>query len=139
MIIASVVPASIGIILFIAVLYFLRIRNSKKRITKVQTTGEEPADSTGKEPDWLWSKFLYSFGLLQYLQCIIFVIISIFPLDLTGISIEESLQYDFATIQHITNVFAHKIGEGGYGSVYKVKSLTWSTTNIDIYAHFSPS
>ncbi|XP_019176015.1 PREDICTED: cysteine-rich receptor-like protein kinase 10 [Ipomoea nil] len=38
-----------------------------------------------------------------------------------GISNEESLEYDFATIQHITNNFSpnNKIGEGGYGPVYK--------------------
>ncbi|XP_019176014.1 PREDICTED: putative receptor-like protein kinase At4g00960 [Ipomoea nil] len=80
-IIAVVVPViGITILLFIAVLYFLRIRNSKKQNTKLQTT------------------------------------------DVTGeISNEESLQYDFATIQLITNVFSpdNKIGEGGYGSVYK--------------------
>ncbi|XP_031130584.1 cysteine-rich receptor-like protein kinase 10 [Ipomoea triloba] len=41
--------------------------------------------------------------------------------DVTGISTEESLQYDFATVKAITNDFSHenKIGEGGYGPVYK--------------------
>nr|GMD83076.1 cysteine-rich receptor-like protein kinase 25 [Ipomoea batatas] len=45
--------------------------------------------------------------------------------DVTGVSAEYS-QYDFATIQAITNDFSpkSKIGQGGYGSVYKVKSLT---------------
>ncbi|CAH9093560.1 unnamed protein product [Cuscuta epithymum] len=43
--------------------------------------------------------------------------------DVTGISSDESLQYNFVTIQAITNGFApeSKIGEGGYGSVYKGK------------------
>nr|GLL45709.1 cysteine-rich receptor-like protein kinase 25 [Ipomoea trifida] len=42
-------------------------------------------------------------------------------IDMTGVSAEESSQYDFAIIQAITNDFSHKskIGEGGYGSVYK--------------------
>nr|GMD91794.1 putative receptor-like protein kinase At4g00960 [Ipomoea batatas] len=41
--------------------------------------------------------------------------------NMTGVSAEESSQYDFAIIQAITNDFSHKskIGEGGYGSVYK--------------------
>nr|GMD91809.1 cysteine-rich receptor-like protein kinase 25 [Ipomoea batatas] len=43
--------------------------------------------------------------------------------DVSGISTEEFSQYDFATIQAITNDFSseNKIGEGGYGSVYKGK------------------
>nr|GME19248.1 cysteine-rich receptor-like protein kinase 25 [Ipomoea batatas] len=38
-----------------------------------------------------------------------------------GVSAEESTQYDFATVQVITNNFSleNKIGQGGYGSVYK--------------------
>nr|GMD83075.1 cysteine-rich receptor-like protein kinase 25 [Ipomoea batatas] len=41
--------------------------------------------------------------------------------DVTGVSAEEYSQYDFATIQAITNDFSakSKIGQGGYGSVYK--------------------
>ncbi|XP_031130434.1 cysteine-rich receptor-like protein kinase 10 [Ipomoea triloba] len=81
-IVAIVVPV-VGILLFIAVLYyFLRIiRISKNPNTKIQTA------------------------------------------DLTGISSTEdqSLQYDFAIIQAITNDFSPgcKIGKGGYGYVYK--------------------
>ncbi|XP_031131559.1 cysteine-rich receptor-like protein kinase 10 [Ipomoea triloba] len=43
--------------------------------------------------------------------------------DVSGISTEEFSQYDFATIQAITNDFSNenKIGQGGYGSVYKGK------------------
>nr|GMD83090.1 cysteine-rich receptor-like protein kinase 25 [Ipomoea batatas] len=39
----------------------------------------------------------------------------------TGVSAEESTQYDFATVQVITNNFSpeNKIGQGGYGSIYK--------------------
>ncbi|XP_019170689.1 PREDICTED: putative receptor-like protein kinase At4g00960 [Ipomoea nil] len=79
-IIAIVVPVIIGIILFIAVFCFVRIRNVKKRNTTTQTT------------------------------------------QMTGVSAEESTsQYDFATVRAITNDFSHesKIGQGGYGSVYK--------------------
>nr|GMD92999.1 cysteine-rich receptor-like protein kinase 10 [Ipomoea batatas] len=77
-IVAIVIPA-MGIILFISIFCFLRIKNFKKQTAKPQTT------------------------------------------DVTGVSTEESLQYDFATIQAITNDFSleSKIGEGGYGSVYK--------------------
>nr|GMD91795.1 putative receptor-like protein kinase At4g00960 [Ipomoea batatas] len=41
--------------------------------------------------------------------------------DVTTVSVEESTQYDFATIKAITNDFSpeNKIGEGGYGSVYQ--------------------
>ncbi|XP_019174551.1 PREDICTED: putative receptor-like protein kinase At4g00960 isoform X2 [Ipomoea nil] len=40
--------------------------------------------------------------------------------DVIGVSAEESSQYDFATVQAITNDFSpeSKIGEGGYGPVY---------------------
>nr|GMD91807.1 cysteine-rich receptor-like protein kinase 25 [Ipomoea batatas] len=41
--------------------------------------------------------------------------------DMTEISIEESVQFEFSTIEAITNCFSinNKIGEGGYGAVYK--------------------
>nr|GMC90954.1 putative receptor-like protein kinase At4g00960 [Ipomoea batatas]GME20579.1 putative receptor-like protein kinase At4g00960 [Ipomoea batatas] len=41
--------------------------------------------------------------------------------DVIGASAEESSQYDFATVKAITNDFSpeSKIGEGGYGPVYK--------------------
>nr|GLL45720.1 cysteine-rich receptor-like protein kinase 25 isoform X2 [Ipomoea trifida] len=41
--------------------------------------------------------------------------------DMSEISIEESVQYEFSTIEAITNCFSpnNKIGEGGYGAVYK--------------------
>ncbi|XP_019174839.1 PREDICTED: cysteine-rich receptor-like protein kinase 25 isoform X2 [Ipomoea nil] len=41
--------------------------------------------------------------------------------DMTDIPTKESAQYDFSTIQAITNCFSpdNKIGEGGYGVVYK--------------------
>ncbi|XP_031126593.1 putative receptor-like protein kinase At4g00960 [Ipomoea triloba] len=86
-IIAIVVPVIGIILLLIAVLYFLmRIRNSKKQNTELQTTDEISGS-----------------------------------VHAGGNSNEESLQYDFASIQLITNVFSpdNKIGEGGYGSVYK--------------------
>nr|GLL45714.1 putative receptor-like protein kinase At4g00960 isoform X2 [Ipomoea trifida] len=40
---------------------------------------------------------------------------------MTEIPTEESAQYDFITIQAVTNYFSpnNKIGEGGYGAVYK--------------------
>nr|GMD86340.1 cysteine-rich receptor-like protein kinase 25 [Ipomoea batatas]GMD86344.1 cysteine-rich receptor-like protein kinase 25 [Ipomoea batatas] len=40
---------------------------------------------------------------------------------MTEIPTEESAQYDFITIQAVTNCFSpdNKIGEGGYGAVYK--------------------
>nr|GMD83084.1 cysteine-rich receptor-like protein kinase 25 [Ipomoea batatas] len=40
---------------------------------------------------------------------------------MTDIPTKESAQYDFSTIQAITNRFSpdNKIGEGGYGVVYK--------------------
>nr|GME20284.1 cysteine-rich receptor-like protein kinase 25 [Ipomoea batatas] len=46
--------------------------------------------------------------------------------DVSGISTEDCLQYDLATIQVITDDFSpeSKIGEGGYGSVYKGKLPT---------------
>nr|GMD91808.1 cysteine-rich receptor-like protein kinase 25 [Ipomoea batatas] len=41
--------------------------------------------------------------------------------NMSEISIEESVQYEFSTIEAITNSFSpnNKIGEGGYGAVYK--------------------
>nr|GMD93000.1 cysteine-rich receptor-like protein kinase 25 [Ipomoea batatas] len=41
--------------------------------------------------------------------------------DVIGVSAEESSQYDFVIVQAITNDFSpeSKIGEGGYGPVYK--------------------
>ncbi|XP_019174645.1 PREDICTED: cysteine-rich receptor-like protein kinase 25 [Ipomoea nil] len=41
--------------------------------------------------------------------------------DMSEISLEESVQYEFSTIEAITNCFSpnNKIGEGGYGAVYK--------------------
>ncbi|XP_019174775.1 PREDICTED: putative receptor-like protein kinase At4g00960 [Ipomoea nil] len=41
--------------------------------------------------------------------------------DMTEIPTEESVQYEFSTIEAITNCFSpdNKIGEGGYGAVYK--------------------
>ena len=38
----------------------------------------------------------------------------------------ESLQFDFATVRVATNNFsdANKLGQGGFGAVYKVKSST---------------
>ncbi|XP_031095399.1 cysteine-rich receptor-like protein kinase 25 [Ipomoea triloba] len=41
--------------------------------------------------------------------------------DMSEISIEESVQFEFSTIEAITNCFSpnNKIGEGGYGAVYK--------------------
>ncbi|RAL44848.1 hypothetical protein DM860_003607 [Cuscuta australis] len=81
-VIIAIVTPVVGIILFIALLCCMRIRNVKKGYTTAthQT-------------------------------------------DVSGISNVESLQYDFNTIQAITNDFApeSKIGEGGYGSVYKAK------------------
>ncbi|XP_031095447.1 cysteine-rich receptor-like protein kinase 25 isoform X2 [Ipomoea triloba] len=43
--------------------------------------------------------------------------------DVSGISTQQFSQYDFATLQTITNGFSDetKIGQGGYGSVYKGK------------------
>lgn len=42
------------------------------------------------------------------------------------ISTVESLQFNFSTIQAATNNFTHenKLGEGGFGEVYKVKDFT---------------
>nr|GLL45713.1 putative receptor-like protein kinase At4g00960 [Ipomoea trifida] len=50
-----------------------------------------------------------------------FIGTSIFPVDVIGTSTGEFSQYDFAIIRAITNDFSleNKIGEGGYGSVYK--------------------
>nr|GMD93001.1 cysteine-rich receptor-like protein kinase 25 [Ipomoea batatas] len=93
-IVAIVVPV-VGILLFIAVLYyFLRIiRISKNPNTKIQTA------------------------------------------DLTGISTEDqSLQYDLAIIQAITNDFSLgcKIGKGGYGYVYKAWEQWRDGTPLEI-------
>nr|GMD86349.1 cysteine-rich receptor-like protein kinase 25 [Ipomoea batatas]GME17909.1 cysteine-rich receptor-like protein kinase 25 [Ipomoea batatas] len=77
-IIAIVVPIT-GIILLTAIFCFVRIRNAKKRHTRLQKT------------------------------------------DMNGVSAEESSQYDLAMVKAITNDFSLKckIGQGGYGSVYK--------------------
>ncbi|XP_031095412.1 cysteine-rich receptor-like protein kinase 25 [Ipomoea triloba] len=82
-IIAIVVPF-VGIILFIAIFSFVRVKKAKKQNTTTEQT------------------------------------------DVSGISTEDSLQYDLATIQVITDHFSpkSKIGEGGYGSVYKGKLPT---------------
>nr|GME17908.1 cysteine-rich receptor-like protein kinase 25 [Ipomoea batatas] len=78
-IIAIVVPIT-GIILLTAIFCFVRIRNAKKRHTRLQKT------------------------------------------DMNGVSAEESSQYDLAMVKAITNDFSLKckIGQGGYGSVYKI-------------------
>ncbi|CAH9141755.1 unnamed protein product [Cuscuta epithymum] len=80
-IIIVIVVSVVGIILFIAILCCVRIRNVKKRSKTAHIR------------------------------------------DVSGISSKESLQYSFVTIQGITNDFSpeSKIGEGGYGSVYKGK------------------
>ncbi|XP_060177121.1 cysteine-rich receptor-like protein kinase 10 isoform X2 [Lycium barbarum] len=46
--------------------------------------------------------------------------------DMSGISTAESLQYSFDTIQAVTDNFSpdNKIGEGGFGNVYKGKFPT---------------
>lgn len=48
-----------------------------------------------------------------------------FILTADDISFVESLQYDFGKIKAATNDFseANKLGEGGFGSVYKVNTL----------------
>lgn len=45
---------------------------------------------------------------------------------MSGIVTAECLQYDFSTIETATNCFAvqNEIGKGGFGDVYKVKSVT---------------
>nr|GMD93013.1 cysteine-rich receptor-like protein kinase 25 [Ipomoea batatas] len=77
-IIAIVVPV-VGIIFFIAIFCFVRVRKVRKQNTTTEQT------------------------------------------DVSGISTEGCLQYDLATIQVITSNFSpeNKIGEGGYGYVYK--------------------
>jgi hypothetical protein len=43
--------------------------------------------------------------------------------DANDMTIVESLQFDFATIEATTNKFSddhNKLGEGGFGAVYKV-------------------
>ncbi|XP_019174695.1 PREDICTED: putative receptor-like protein kinase At4g00960 isoform X2 [Ipomoea nil] len=79
--IITIVVLVIGVILFIAIFCFVRIKREKKSITTAQTKDE------------------------------------------SGISTEAFSQYNFATIQVITNNFSpeSKIGEGGYGFVYKGK------------------
>nr|GMD83092.1 cysteine-rich receptor-like protein kinase 25 [Ipomoea batatas] len=57
--------------------------------------------------------------------------------DVSGISTEDCLQYDLATIQVITDDFSSesKIGEGGYGSVYKVNG--YMSPEYAMHGHFS--
>jgi hypothetical protein len=50
----------------------------------------------------------------------------LFPVVGHGITISESLQFEFAKIEAATNRFAteNMIGKGGFGEVYKVKHVT---------------
>lgn len=48
------------------------------------------------------------------------------------ISSVESLQYDFRTVEFATNNFSNsnKLGQGGFGAVYKVNKYFSLTKNI---------
>nr|GMD93006.1 cysteine-rich receptor-like protein kinase 25 [Ipomoea batatas] len=63
-------------------------------------------------------------GILLFVLCLCFLKMKRAKkaaTDMTDIPTKESAQYDFSTIQAITNRFSpdNKIGEGGYGVVYK--------------------
>ncbi|KAK4726262.1 hypothetical protein R3W88_031179 [Solanum pinnatisectum] len=61
--------------------------------------------------------------LLLLIICIVVaIVILLFLLSIDEILTDESLQYDFSTIEAATNFFSmeNKIGVGGFGDVYKV-------------------
>lgn len=62
----------------------------------------------------------------------------IYSTDASQFSTAESLQYSLSLIQAITNNFSaeNKIGEGGFGHVYKVPTLSLGGSKNDMYPRY---
>ena len=125
-IIAIVVPVGVSIALFCLGFGFLRRRGRKNR--------DSVKEKDGKEHNFFffyfnWKKAVPFCCVLCRCCTIIFskTQSKIYLCCVVGdeISTEESLQFDLSTIEAATNNFSpdNKLGEGGFGEVYKVGNL----------------
>ncbi|KAA3478608.1 cysteine-rich receptor-like protein kinase 25 [Gossypium australe] len=110
-IIAIVLPVVVSVVIFAGGLICILTRKSKKYDAVEQENGKE----------WYRVLVIYDSMLsiqkanIQYLLC--------FYMAGNEITTMESLQFDFSTIEAATNKFSvdNKLGEGGFGPVYKGK------------------
>ncbi|GKV19311.1 hypothetical protein SLEP1_g29592 [Rubroshorea leprosula] len=118
-IVAIVVPVRVSILLFIAV-YCLLTRRGRTKYDVVQGNNAENMTSFFNPKLSLW---FHRFLLLYLVSGCAAVA------DITTI---ESLQYDLNSIEAATNNFAdsNRIGEGGFGVVYKVMSMPGPENSI---------
>ena len=115
-IVAIAVPIAVALLLFIVGICFLSKRARKKNGF---VPDRKSKDIIHVSRDFLFF-FQYSHVCGFYLIHISFGFIA--ANDMTTV---ESLQYNFSTIEAATNKFStdKKLGEGGFGEVYKVPSL----------------
>ena len=117
-IVIIVVPTVVSVVIFSILCYCFICRSARKKYDTIEAEKGKILVPNLNDPLFLVTVMVFTITInVQWLKPFFFCAVE------SNITTEQSLQFDLATIQAATNNFSdhNKIGEGGFGAVYKVE------------------